>query len=231
MKFLIEKLKYNDFIYTLKEAIEYNKWLGHNDMNYIEIGIDHISTVGNNYIPVGSVEFVSEYIFHYFNLKVKPINIPDSLLKYDYTGRYVFNGTEKDIKGEVFVKSREVIKGLTGILSEAPKGDYQISSIIDIDSEWRSFVHNNQLVGLQHYSGDFTKFPNVEQIKKMIKTYQKNAPVAYTLDVGILNKTNKTVVIEVHDFFSCGLYGFNNLKIYPYMLSQWYHQFLLKNGV
>jgi hypothetical protein len=55
----------------------------------------------------------------------------------------------------------------------------------------------------------------------------KSAPVAYTLDVGVNN--DGTFVIECHDFFSCGLYGFAKLDILPPMFSQWYHEFLRKN--
>ena len=88
----------------------------------------------------------------------------------------------------------------------------------------RCFVYQNKLVGLQNYSGDFTKFPNVDIINKMIDTY-KSSPVAYTLDVAI--DKNNTVVIEVHDFFSCGLYGFNDHRILPYMFSKWFNNFII----
>jgi len=76
------------------------------------------------------------------------------------------------------------------------------------------------LVGLQNYTGDFTMFPNVNKINEMIQTY-KSSPVAYTLDIGINDKD--TFVIEVHDFFSCGLYGFSNHKILPFMFSKWFN--------
>ena len=72
-------------------------------------------------------------------------------------------------------------------------------------------------------TGDFTIFPNIDKINKMIF---KSAPVAYTLDVAICD--GATVVIEVHDFFSCGLYGFSDLKILPYMFSQWYYEYIRK---
>jgi hypothetical protein len=57
----------------------------------------------------------------------------------------------------------------------------------------------------------------------------RNPPIAYTLDVGIKTETKETVIIEMHDFFSCGLYGFNDPFRYPYMLSQWFHEFIRNN--
>jgi len=57
----------------------------------------------------------------------------------------------------------------------------------------------------------------------MIKAYTK-APVAHTLDVAISG--GETVIIEVHDFFSCGLYGFADHKILPFMFARWFQEFV-----
>ncbi len=81
---------------------------------------------------------------------------------------------------------------------------------------------NGELVGLQNYSGDFVNFPDVKKINKMISVYA--GPVAYTLDVGI--NSRGTFVVEVHDFFSCGLYGFSDRKILPFMFSKLFHEII-----
>ena len=62
----------------------------------------------------------------------------------------------------------------------------------------------------------------------MIDRYESigDAPIAYTLDVGINDKG--TFVIEVHDFFSCGLYGFADVGILPSMLNRWFQEFISK---
>jgi hypothetical protein len=62
----------------------------------------------------------------------------------------------------------------------------------------------------------------------MIKAY-KSAPIAYTLDIGITDYD--TIVIECHDFFSCGLYGFANHAIYPNMLYKWFWQYIQREMV
>ena len=101
------------------------------------------------------------------------------------------------------------------------------SEQVEIDSEWRTFIFKGKIVGLQNYLGDFTLFPDVDLIRKMVSVFVP-APVAYTLDVGI-NK-NGTFIIEVHDFFSCGLYGFENFNILPAMFSSWMYQFINEKG-
>ena len=65
----------------------------------------------------------------------------------------------------------------------------------------------------------------MDKIKAMINAY-KTQPIAFTLDVAISN--NDTVIIEVHDFFSCGLYGFSEHKILPFMFSKWFFSFVSK---
>lgn len=223
MKFLIQtingKVKH-DFSFTLIESIEFQNWL-RND-NSFEVCFTDEPTMPN-YIPIGSVEFVSKYISDYYGLTPKPINIPTELIGKIWTGRNVINGTEKDIIGEKFVKSNDKIKSFTEICKTAPEGNYQISDLIDIKSEWRAFVYEGKLVGLQNYSGEFDIFPNVDKIKAMINAY-KSQPIAFTLDVAISN--NNTVIIEVHDFFSCGLYGFAEHKILPFMFSKWFYSFV-----
>lgn len=223
MKFLIQtingKVKH-DFSFTLLESIEFQNWL-RNDKSFETCFTDEPTMP--NYIPIGSVEFVSKYITDYYGITPKPKNIPLELIGKNWTGRTVINGTEKDIIGEKFVKSNDKIKSFTEICKTAPEGNYQISDLIDIESEWRAFVFEGKLVGLQNYSGEFDIFPNVDKIKAMINAY-KTQPIAFTLDVALSN--NDTVIIEVHDFFSCGLYGFSEHKILPFMFSKWFYSFV-----
>jgi len=222
LNFLIQtingEVKY-DFSFTLLESINYNNWLKGDEFFNVSF-TDNLTKP--NYIPIGSVEFVCKYLKDYYKLIPKPKNIPFELLEECWTGRKVINGTEKDIVGEKFVKSNDKIKSFTEICTSAPKGNYQISEIIEIESEWRAFVYKGKLVGLQNYSGKFDIFPDVNKVKAMIKAY-KTQSISFTLDVAISN--NNTVIIEVHDFFSCGLYGFSNHNLLPFMFSSWFYYF------
>lgn len=237
MNFLIQTINgeiKHDFSFTLLESIEYNNWYNNNENIKYQFTNDIVNRTNSliphktNIIPIGSVEFVLKFLEQFHNKKPLPKNVPVEL--FSFANRHIFNGTKKDLKGhgKSFVKSNDNIKGFTDIVNDdyvLPEGNYQISELINIDSEYRCFVHKDKLVGLQNYSGDFTLFPNIEIINRMINNY-KNSPIAYTLDVGI-NDTG-TFIIEIHDFFSCGLYGFSDLKILPYMFSQWYFNFIKK---
>jgi hypothetical protein len=228
MKFLIQTINgqvKHDFSFTLIESLDYYNWYYNNtDIMYIlSDGIDaNINDwERNDVIPIGSVEFVNDYLKKYYNKEMKPINIPYALIGERYTKRdVIYLNSEEDLSylGKRFVKSHDKIKGLTDILdltkNKLPIGNYMISEVIDIHSEWRAFVYKDKLVGLNNYSGDFTIFPDVELIEEMIKK-NHSTPVAYTLDVGINDKG--TFIIEVHAFMSCGLYGFADLKNIPFM--------------
>lgn len=114
-----------------------------------------------------------------------------------------------------------------------PVGNYQISDMTDIDAEYRCFVYKDELVGIHYYSGNFTVFPDYEQILKMKRAFSYlmgQAPVAYTLDIGVKWKEgeNETFVIECHDFYSCGLYGFSDLNKLPFMFNRWHLEHINK---
>lgn len=247
MKFLIQKINKeirHDFSFTLLESIRYNNWYhNNNDITYKFINSydviepDDIYPIipfkqyhyTQKYVPIGSVEFVNEFLAHFYGFVLKPTNVPEEL--FHYAGRYIFNGTEKDLKDKLFVKSNDHIKNICGIFNEGeyelPEGNYQFSEVIDIESEWRAFVYEGKLVGLNNYSGDFTRFPNVKTINGMIDIYT-TAPIAYSLDVGISDDRG-TFVIECGGFSSMGLYGFADHKVLPYMFYKYFHETIQKS--
>lgn len=226
----------HDFSFTLIEAIRYHNWYyNENVYNYVlSETTDRPKLNSTQYyplediIPIGTVEFVLEYLKKYYIIdNVKPINIPQELMKPEYLKRWVkIHKSETNVinTGDIpiFVKDNTKIKGWANIVKPNrgyPPGEYLISEVVNIDSEWRAFVYNGQLVGLQNYAGDFTWFPDVCTIKNMIRDFKTN-PKAYTLDVGINEKG--TFIIECHTFFSCGLYGFADYKLLPLMfISTW----------
>lgn len=253
MKFLIQKIKgkvVHDFAFTLIRAAEYHNWLHPNEIKikFVDFGEEMpipepndiypnpFKSFHSSYVPVGTVEFVTDHLLYFHNLVPKPINVPEELFDLKYTNRQIFNGNDTNIDnlshGKWFVKSNDKIKGLCNTFKIGdnhiwglPEGNYQYSKYITIDSEWRAFVYDGKLVGLQNYCGEFTLFPNVNAIIDMIKAY-KSASIAYTLDIGV--SQGKTFVIEVHPMISVGLYGFNNFNILPFMFYRSYRE-LIKN--
>lgn len=267
MKFLIQKINKeirHDFAFTLIDMIRFKNWLYENRngnkiivkyLNYdptIQPDPNNYQSVlqslmipfkesHKNYVPIGSVEFVIEFLQHFYGLTPKPLNVPEEL--FHYAGREIFNGdtsSVNSISGKYFIKSNNNIKGFAKLLDIPsdqpvilPIGNFQFSKYISIESEWRAFVYEGKLVGLQNYAGDFTLFPNVDTIKGMIEMY-KSAPIAYTLDVGVNNAHTYsddigTFVIECHDFFSCGLYGFSQ-PILVNMFYKWFREYLKINN-
>jgi hypothetical protein len=242
MKFLIQQINgkiIHDFSFTLLKSIEYQNWL-QQDNSFIKYKFLNTKWDGEKfdevifkpfhkkYVPVGSVEFVTQFLQYFYNKTPEPLNVPEELFKYTYRG--IYNGTEKSLPifKNAFVKSNDKIKGYCNIVecnAQIPVGNYQISELIKINSEWRAFIYNQKLVGIQNYSGDFEIFPDIDILKLMILKYE-SAPIAYTLDIGI--NEEHTFVVEAHDFFSCGLYGFSNHRIYPQMLNQWFRNYIKK---
>lgn len=224
MKFIIQnKFPKYDFEFELWMAQDYYKWYYPNDEFIIDVYGEIEPT--SSHCPVGSVEFVTDYYRTYWGINIAPINVPNCFINNMYfVGRDIINyEPNMDISflndDTLHIKSNENIKQEFTDCWKNHK--CQLSeTLYDIDSEYRCFVLNNRLIGMNNYSGDFTIFPNVDKIKEMIDYYRDYAPVSYTLDVMIRN--NDTYIVEVHAFFSCGLYGFNSVK-YPIMLYRWFY--------
>lgn len=204
----------HDFVLAAKNAIEYENWL-HGGIEFTQC--ESAAGFPRDFIPVGSLEFVLEFL-EYHGISPKPINVPQTL--YGFVNRNIINIRRSTVRGDCFgnffdgpncfVKSEETFKngqnGLRKTWNTIPSGNWQVSSEVKIDSEWRIFVLNGKILDVRCYSGDPWLLPQKSCVERMIHNYS-DAPRAYTLDVGV--NSGGTFVIEVHDFFSCGLYGFN----------------------
>jgi hypothetical protein len=209
------------------------------NMEHMDYGID--SDDIRDYVPIGTVEFVLHFCELFINQRakeiIKPINVPTEL--FPYAGRMIKNvmideptvlsdifRAEDNNIDKIFVKSNDTIKdpldGLYCSDTQLQTGNYQLSSYKNnICSEYRIFIYKDEIRGIQFYSGDCTVFPNIESVKEWLKNYRwdygnGSAPEAFTLDV-FIDKQGNNGVMEVHDFFSCGLYGFSDYSVLPYM--------------
>jgi hypothetical protein len=246
-KFIFQQPEIFDFQFELRKAIDSQRFLGNNDYSISDKKDNEQSLL----CPIGSVEYVHNYMLKH-NIPVpKPINVPDELFPTTFSGRSIinidiekyeknndygnlvkFNNRVEDETGkEIFVKSSDTVKdesnGFTRILLAEKDKSYQVSEEVDIVSEWRGFVFNKQLVDCRCYSGNFRMFPDFEKVDKMICTYQ-SSPIAYTLDLYV-NYVD-TFCLEVHNFYSCGLYGFRNYNILCQMFSGWWKEYLRRNN-
>ena len=85
----------------------------------------------------------------------------------------------------------------------------------------------NRIIDIKNYSGDPWVIPNKDIILQCITEFETKAnsiPPSYTLDIAV--RENGVVdIIEIHDFFSCGTYGFSEYEKYPLMLWRWFKWF------
>ena len=247
MKFLAQTIGgqiVHDFTFALQRAKEHFDWEERDTLliDYHE-GADFSDVKSpDEYVPVGSVEYVSAYLRAFYPKAVaalKPLNVPAPLLCFA-SARGIKNilntedaGQMLSLGGPLYRKNLDIFKHpLNGICIPASTDDivgYQVSRVVDFVSEWRVLVHRGIIQYVANYAGSPLAFPDADLIIEMVKEYDRSgtfdasgrhseAPVAYTLDVGVTSEGN-TQIIECHRFFSCGLYGYNEPNV-AYMLSQ-----------
>ena len=203
-------------------------------------------------VPVGSIEFVEAYLRKMYGIeKMVPLLVPIQLDIPEYLGRkdaLVCSKSELRDKAsewgaeEVFLKSASQLKcdytGVYDIRKDTLPSDKEmyISEVLNIFSEWRVFVSNERIVGVKHYLGDPWAMPDKSVVYQMVREYT-DCSAAYTLDVAVAadlySGKPSTVVIEVHPFVSCGLYGFEGKEL-PKMLIQgfrWVTEFLSTEAI
>lgn len=171
-------------------------------------------------------------------------NIPRSIF-----GRNIWKGRLSDkVEFPHFVKPLNT-KQFTGFLAEKPShyelmchdipGETEVlySEVMEFTSEYRCFIHDDKIVGLKHYLGDFFIGPSdhlcksndreplegflTRVISKMRDELNQETPKAYTIDIGYTPREfsvymggyHKTEmietprVIELNDIWATGSYG------------------------
>lgn len=131
----------------------------------------------------------------------------------------------------IFIKPLNRQKAFSGHVTSGNVGDLVLtagldnnfeimaSEIIGFATEYRLMVHNATIVACRHYRGDF-RIPLFFAVADAVVKAFKQAPVAYSLDMGVTPE-GKTVVVEINDAFSLGSYG-TGTNIYTKMvLDRW----------
>lgn len=244
--------------YTAIEAVEYANWINGEQVYGYELHLcnddnwslsrtfrssceddpaedsDDYNYLRGKYVPIGSVEFVSEWLRQMDADIPKPLNIPEEL--WSFVKRKVMLDKPINHTGtsfSMYVKSVDEIKSKVNgeyLLDGAFQGDtvYFMTEMVEpVVSEWRVFVYDRQILGIRCYSGDEWVLPKRDYIEDIVKVYDKRC---YTLDVMVYEKQSNepwvnickgvnhvTDIVELHDFFACGLYGFEDLKNLPKM--------------
>jgi hypothetical protein len=216
-----------DFIFETDLAAESDNWFYNTKVyDIIPITIDELrtQTIDQFDVCIGSIEFVKVSMGS--TPLPPPLNIPECLRTKRCLSRYVSdNVTKGSLSYPIFIKPSADLKLFTGFVAKSEKdlGFYpQIkedtllftSDVLDnILTEYRCFIYKNTLVDIRQYSGDFTRMlqsGHFSFINSWIKDFEKNAPVAYTMDIAVLDTHPYTdiAIIELNDYFSVCTYGF-----------------------
>lgn len=179
-------------------------------------------------IPLGTIEFTENYFKIFYGIeKENPIEIPPILRTEEFLKRkYSITSYDKiPSKGQYFIKDVSKLKVFSYdgdmrffvqtdekykskySLTLNPAHLYQVSEHVNILSEYRIFVLDNEIYSINNYDGDVCLFPDIPLIKKAILLWstQKDCPNSYSLDVAITPLG--TIILECHILFSTGIYS------------------------
>jgi hypothetical protein len=187
---------------------------------------------------IGSVKFIQDFIEKVLgHQRRKPINIPKELetysgpydIKYDslynyskYKGWFmkdherVKEGLEPFVIGNFTtsdVNSFVASESLKGTTIDTKNYKMMYRKEIEFVSEFRIFVFRREILDIRQYLGDFVaNYLALFEFAKMCVNRYTTQPEAFTIDIGF-DKYGTLCIIEVHEFFSVGLYGFNHKSL------------------
>ena len=153
-------------------------------------------------IVVGYIDDLSSYMTRMGLSPKMALNIPLELETEEFLGRVVKRMSFGELRKKEFHlpsfikpdgKSKEFIAGVIETYSTLDWGfsdigadcPVLISEVVDFESEWRTYVVEDKIVGIKNYKGDEFLVPSKEMVLKMISAYT-SAPKSYSLEVGIV---------------------------------------------
>lgn len=213
----------------LKDLLKRNKYTH----EFSEMKLKELDSISNEgLIPIGTIDFVTKYMskFNYCNNEV-PIEIPkylqtEEFLKRDYK---ICKWDEIPRHGKFFLKDVSELKkygnitdttymSIDDLFNYVPKSKldstlvlskehmYQVSSLLPIQTEYRVYVIDNEIVAITNYEGSPLNTPDIKLLQKAISLIQYNEKwlQSYTIDIAV--GRFGTALLEIHNFTSVGLY-------------------------
>ena len=211
----------------------------------LEFCLDYYKKLGITLEPINVPENLFNYSIQAGNGSRKIPSFPDWLKELEKAA--IGRGKSKNYyldfvwKNGFYLKSEtkfkypgngvyETIKDFVESEYYDPSDRYQLTSIDPrLSDEWRYFVFEGKVVGCKCYLPDDIMSPIIPNKDWVLDKVKKIDLPAFTLDIATTRHSITTCwrIVEVHDFFSCGLYGFDDYKILPYMLYRSHlHKFL-----
>lgn len=189
------------------------------------------------YIPIGSVEFVENFLIDNQIKLPKPYNIPKHLRKLPYCKRIIqditsvmFNNNRGEYN-DYYIKSADRYKQIEITIGKyydffhknKKIENYYINSEIKpkIINEFRCFVFNNTIISIRPYINDLTYEISKRHVGILNEIIEQNInnidSTYYTIDYGIL-KDDSFELIELQHPYSVGNYGFNGIELLLFYL-------------
>lgn len=178
---------------------------------------------------IGSVEFMKEV---FSKIGKDDVRVPENSNR-EYKAMSL--GGAKDIAKSgknIFIKPFD-IKLFTGFVLDQMT-NYSIKGVPDstqvmvydvfpspIKSEWRCYIGRDRVVDIRNYSGDMFTTPDREYLESVINSNKNKFPIAYTIDIGIL-ENGQNVVIEYNDMWAIGNYGIDNYEYFSLLKSRYF---------
>lgn len=223
----------------IKNILKRNKYV----FDYIDISNGAMEYAKEGDVPIGDIPFVTQYINKIYGItQENPIEIPDYLrtdefLKRDYS---IVTWDKLPDKGNWFIKDVSQLKKFGSEINldyqnikdwfNKPTNNFgtqlvldkehlfQVSSVYNIQSEYRVYIINGEIEAICNYNGDPTILLDISLLKKAVSliNYNEKWLKSYTIDLMVGPKG--TAIIEIHNFSSVGLYNtlWGNNLIYAY---------------
>lgn len=121
-----------------------------------------------------------------------------------------------------FVLDQMIYTSISDIPDDTPIMVYEVFND-PILSEYRCYVHRNEVIDIRHYSGDIFTYPDPTYLKNIVSE-NTDFPISYTIDVGVL-ESGENVVIEYNDMWAIGNYGIPN-DLYLRLLKDRYFEII-----
>lgn len=220
---------------TFIDALKQDEWLnGECRYAYKITPVPYELTQPDKIIPIGSVEFIQDAL-RFFRLQpLRAVNIPPELDDVKYKRRKVWRlhikaelqtlvseiGTDLLVKPAGSPKSFDTTT--THYMHEIPdKEPLFVSELLpSIAAEWRIFALRGRVLAIRPYMLHSWVCPDRDLVEEMAR---KVSLPSCTIDVAVL-VTGETVLLEVHPFLACGLYGFDGPDILRMASTAWDHQ-------
>lgn len=155
------------------------------------------------------------YAFAGRNIETVPLSVALTKKKTEDIFFKPIPENHKKFTGSTFNKSIDLIN----LYSYDENDLVLMSPVINIISEWRGFVLNDELVDSRNYKGNFRIVPDYAKIEPYFKLW-KERPCAWSCDFGVTD-TGETVIIECNDVISLGWYGTDPSNAGRLLIARW----------